>query len=277
MSDEPAVLLDVHEGVAQITFNRPERMNTWGQDIADGLFSTLRKCDEDDAVRAIVVTGAGKAFCAGADLSRRRAALSGGPAAPARAREPRRVPVIYGWQVRKPIIAAINGHAVGVGITLPLTFDIRIAALDAKIGFVFVSRGLVPELGSTWILPRLIGVSRASELLLSGRVILGKEAAEIGLASEALPADQVLPRAREIATRIAVNAAPVSVAVTKRMIWENLGIADPAVAAAREQKMFTWSGTQPDTQEGMRAFLEKRPARWTGKPSLDLPPSEPLP
>jgi enoyl-CoA hydratase/carnithine racemase len=274
MSDSPAVLLDVRDGVAQITFNRPERMNSWGQDIAAGLFDALRSYDQDDAVRAIVVTGAGRAFCAGADLSRRREAEASGAApAPRRPREARAAS-IYGWQVRKPIIAAINGPAVGVGMTLPLTFDIRIAALDAKLGFVFVSRGLVPELGSTWILPRLIGISRASELLLSGRVILGKEAAEIGLVSEALPADQVLPRAREIATQIAVNAAPVSVAVTKRMIWESLGIADPAHAAAREQKMFTWSGTQADTREGMRAFFEKRPARWTGKPSSEMPPSD---
>jgi enoyl-CoA hydratase/carnithine racemase len=277
MSDAPAVLLDVRDGIAQITFNRPERMNSWGQDIASGLFDALRSYDQDDAVRAIVVTGTGKAFCAGADLSRRRDAEARGDApAPRQPREPRAAS-IYGWQVRKPIVAAINGAAVGVGMTLPLTFDIRIAALDAKLGFVFVSRGLVPELGSTWILPRLIGVSRASELLMSGRILLGKEAAEIGLVSEALPADEVLPRAREIATQIAVNAAPNSVALTKRMIWESLGIADPGLAAAREQKMFSWSGTQPDTREGMRAFFEKRPARWTGKPSVDLPPSDPLP
>jgi enoyl-CoA hydratase/carnithine racemase len=275
MSEAPAVLLDVRDGIAQITLNRPERMNSWGQDIATGLFDALRAYDSDDSVRAIVVTGAGKAFCAGADLSRRRDPEAAEPSP----RPPRtqRAASIYGWQVRKPIIAAINGAAVGVGMTLPLTFDIRIAALDAKLGFVFVSRGLVPELGSTWILPRLIGVSRASELLLSGRVILGEEAARIGLVSEALPADQVVGRARELAREIAVNAAPVSVAVTKRMIWESLGISDPAHAAAREQRMFTWSGTQPDTREGMRAFFEKRPARWTGKPSVEMPPSDPLP
>lgn len=277
MSEESAVLVEVENQIGRMTLNRPERMNTWGPDIASGVFDGLRKLDADDAVRAIVVTGKGRAFCAGADLSRRRADAEGNAATPRRRPDGPRTPAMYGWQVRKPVIAAINGAAVGVGLTLPLTFDFRIAAVDAKLGFVFVSRGLVPELGSTWILPRLIGLSRASELLLSGRIILGEEAARIGLVSEAVPRDEVLPRAIELATRIAVDAAPVSVAVTKRMIWENLGIDDPAVAAAREQKMFVWSGTQPDTREGMRAFFEKRAPEWSGRPSADMPESDPLP
>jgi enoyl-CoA hydratase/carnithine racemase len=273
MTDAPAVLLDVTDGVAELTLNRPERMNSWGVDIANALFDALRKLDADDAVRAIVVTGKGRAFCAGADLSRRRAQRDGAPPPPAPAE---RVPVVYGWQLRKPIIAAIHGAAVGVGMTLPLTFDFRIAADDAKLGFVFVSRGLVPELGSTWILPRLVGLSRASELLMSGRILLGAEAAAIGLVNEAVPQDEVLPRARALAHRIATDAAPVSVALTKRLIWESLAIDDPAVAAAREQTLFRHSAGQPDAQEGIRAFLEKRPAQWTGKPSTEMPPSEPL-
>lgn len=274
MTDTPAVLLDVTDGVAELTFNRPERMNSWGVDIANALFDALRKLDADDAVRAIVVAGKGRAFCAGADLSRRRAQpREGAPPPPAPAE---RVPVVYGWQVRKPIIAAIHGAAVGVGMTLPLTFDFRIAAEDAKLGFVFVNRGLVPELGSTWILPRLVGLSRASELLMSGRILLGAEAAQIGLVNEAVPQDEVLPRARALAHRIATDAAPVSVALTKRLIWESLAIDDPAVAAAREQVLFRHCARQPDAQEGIRAFLEKRTARWTGKPSAEMPPSDPL-
>jgi enoyl-CoA hydratase/carnithine racemase len=283
MSEAPAVLVEIKDSIGQITLNRPERMNTWGPDISAGVFNGLRQLAADDRVRAIVVTGSGSSFCAGADASRRRAqgeTNGGAPtdAPPPRPQEPRqRVRAIYGWQIPKPVIAAINGAAAGVGLTLPLTFDIRIAALDAKLGFVFVRRGLVPELAATWILPRLIGVSRASDLLLSGRIVLGKEAAELGLVSEALPREKVLERAREIATEIAVHAAPVSVAITKRMIWESMGIGDPVLAASREQKMFEWSGTQPDTREGFRAFFEKRPPRWTARVSTDLPPGEPLP
>jgi enoyl-CoA hydratase/carnithine racemase len=275
MSDTPAVLLEVAGGIAELTLNRPERMNSWGADIADALFEALGALDRDDAVRAIIVTGKGRAFCAGANLSHRPAQGAEGAPPPSPRSTGPRVPVVYGWQVRKPIIAAINGHAVGVGMTLPLMFDFRIAAQDAKLGFVFVGRGLVPELGSTWILPRLIGLARASDLLLTGRILLGSEAAEIGLVNEAVSAEEVLPRARALAARIASDTAPVSVALTKRLLWEGLAIDDPAVAAARELALFRFCGRQPDAQEGIRAFLEKRPARFTGKPSTDMPPPDP--
>lgn len=149
----------------------------------------------------------------------------------------------------------------------------RIVANDAKLGFVFVNRGVMPELASTWILPRLIGTARACDLLLSGRIVLGEEAAALGLCNEAVPKDEVLPRAHEIARTIAVHSAPVSVAITKRMIWENLGVSDPATAMKREGPPFAWLGSQPDAREGVLAFLEKREPEWQMRPSKDMPPS----
>lgn len=262
------VLCDIEGGVALLTLNRPKRRNAFTAQMGHELEELLRECDADDSVRAVVVTGAGNHFCAGADLDR------GGdtfrtdtrPAAPRPERSERRER-LEPWQVRKPIIAAINGSAVGVGLTLPLRYDIRIAARDAKLGFVFVRRGVMPELSSTWILPRLIGVARASELLLSGRIVLGEEAARMGLVNEAVDSDQVVSRAMEIARDIAVHTAPASVALTKRIIWQNLAEPDPAQAARTEARAFAWLGTQADAREGVVAFLEKRPPRWKLAPS----------
>lgn len=281
MSETPTVLTELRDGVATITLNRPDRMNAFTWRLGNDLNDALVRFDADDEVRAIVVTGAGRAFCAGADLGRgSRTFDRGGADDPGDPRERGPLgPQLHPWQVRKPILAAINGAAVGVGLTIPLQYDMRIAAEDAKLGFVFVQRGVMPELASTWILPRLVGTARACDLLLSGRIIRGREAAQMGLCNEALPADEVLPRTLEIARYIAVHAAPVSVAVTKRMIWENLGVPSPALAQAREGPPFAWIGSQPDAREGVLAFLEKREPRWSMKPSQDLPelpPIEPL-
>jgi enoyl-CoA hydratase/carnithine racemase len=202
MSEE-LVLCEIKDGVAELTLNRPDRMNAWTWDMGLQLHELIRKCGEDDAVRAIIVTGAGRAFCAGADLQRGASTFSGEgrDAQPEQARRARVNP----WDIPKPIIAAINGPAVGVGLTTPLQYDIRVAAKDAKLGFVFVQRGVMPELASTWILPRLIGVARACDLLLSGRIFLGEEAAQIGVVNEAVAREEVLPRAREIAARDAAR------------------------------------------------------------------------
>jgi len=280
-SQQSVVLTDVDSGVAQITLNRPDRMNAFTWRMGNELNDALVRFDQDDSVRAIVVTGSGRAFCAGADLAGGGKTFDGGGRGEASQDARDRGPVddkarIHPWQVRKPIIAAINGPAVGVGLTIPLQYDMRIVAEDAKLGFVFVQRGIMPELASTWILPRLIGMARASELLLSGRILRGREAAELGLCNEALPKEEVLPRALELARYIAVNSAPVSVALTKQLIWENLGVSNPGSAQRREAKPFAWIGSQPDAREGVLAFLEKRDPEWSMQPSKDVPEIDPL-
>jgi enoyl-CoA hydratase/carnithine racemase len=286
--EETTILTELKEGIAQITLNRPERMNAFTWRMGHELNDALVRFDADDEVRAIVVTGAGRAFCAGADLSRGGKTFDRGGRPESSARDSEeagderdRRPVdeqrrILPWKVRKPIIAAINGAAVGVGLTIPLQYDMRIVASDAKLGFVFVGRGIMPELASTWILPRLIGTARASDLLLSGRILLGEEAAQLGLCNEAVPKEQVLSRALEIARHIAVHAAPVSVAITKQMIWENFGVSDPAQAMRREAAPFAWIGSQPDAREGVMAFIEKREPRWSMKPTVDMPKLDPI-
>ena len=273
MSDERHTRIEIKDGIAQLTLDRPQRMNAWTAQMGVELNEHLVRCDQDDAVRAVIVTGAGRAFCAGADLERGGDTFAGVDTPRDRAMGGQ---TIQPWEVRKPIIAAINGAAVGVGITLPLQYDIRIAARDAKLGFLFVRRGVVTELSSTWILPRLVGIARASDLLLTGRIVTGEEAAQLGLVNEAVPAERVLPRAWEIARSIAENCAPVSVALTKRMIWEHLGGPPPAQVAKREGRALTALGRTADAVEGVKSFLEKRAPRWTLSPTKDAPPLQPL-
>ena len=281
---EPEVLTCVNaDGVAEITLNRPDRMNAFTWRMGRLLNDALGRFDVDDDIRAIIVTGKGRAFCAGADLGRGGKTFDrGGRTGDAsKSAQPDAGPVrpeerLHPWNVRKPIIAAINGAAVGVGLTIPLQYDMRIVAKDAKLGFVFVNRGIIPELASTWILPRLIGTARANDLLLSGRIFRGEEAAEFGMCNEAVDQEDVLPRAREMARHIAVHSAPVSVALTKRMIWDNLGQADIARVQAREAPLFAWTGSQPDSREGVLSFLEKREPEWKLKASKDTPELPPI-
>jgi enoyl-CoA hydratase/carnithine racemase len=257
------VLYEVNDGVAVITLNRPQAMNAWTPQLSDELTMAMGAADTDDSVRAIIVTGAGKAFCAGADLSGGEEGFRGGEASTYDG--PRRWP----HHTSKPVIAAINGHAVGVGITYPMLADIRIASEAAKIQYAMVRRGILPELGSHVILPRVLGFSKAAELLLTGRMMSGAEAAEIGLVSRAVPPDQVLPVAMEMARDIAVNTAPVSVALAKRLMWEgmNMGI-DEMIAT--EGRIINKLAASPDSVEGVRAFFEKRTPEWSMKVSTDM-------
>lgn len=257
------VLYEVSDGVALVTLNRPDSMNAWTPVLSDELSIALGTADTDDAVRAIVVTGAGRAFCAGADLSGGEEGFRGGEASAYDG--PRRWP----HQTSKPVIAAINGHAVGVGITYPMLADIRIASETAKIQYAMVRRGILPELGSHVILPRVLGFSKAAELLLTGRMLSGKEAADMGLVSRALPADEVLPAAMDMARDIAVNTAPVSVALAKRLMWEgmNMGV-DEMIAT--EGRIINKLAVSADSAEGVRAFFEKRTPVWTMKVSSDV-------
>jgi enoyl-CoA hydratase/carnithine racemase len=255
-----AIRHEVTRGVATLTLDRPEALNAWNGRMAAELAAALRSCDEDDDVRAVVLTGAGRAFCAGADLS------GGGDAFQGEAGGGR---PFYPFQVRKPVIAAINGHAIGVGITYPMLCDIRYVAEDAKIQFAFVRRGVIPELASHTLVARAVGLSNAADLLLSGRMLRGREAAELGLATQALPADEVLPAALEKARSFA-DTAPVSVAISKRLLWEGMGLSAPEMMR-REFPAFNWVSGQPDAREGVLSFLEKRPPEWKLRPSRDLP------
>ncbi len=284
---EETVLCEIEAGIAQLTLNRPERMNAFTPQMGAELVRLFKQLDDDDTVRAIVVTGAGRAFCAGADLGGGEQTFKGpkksdaGAGGAGAADEPSRTDqgegkseedevlpkeararAIQPWRIEKPVIAAINGAAVGVGLTLPLQWDIRIAARDAKLAFAFVQRGVVTELASTYILPRLVGIARASDLLLTGRIFLGEEAAELGVVNEAVDAADVLPRAREIAQYIVERCAPASVALTKRLIWEHLAIDDPYLASEREARGLARLGKLPDAAEGVIAFMQKRPANW---------------
>lgn len=263
------ILFDVSDNVALVTLNRPEAMNAWTNVMAEELTDAMYRCHEDDAVRAVVLTGAGdRAFCAGADLGRGGGTFSGRErVAEARAKQPR--PQLLPFQVSKPVIAALNGHAVGVGITYPMLADIRVVAENAKIAFAFVRRGVLPELASHVTVARVVGVSRAAELLLSGKTIKGKEAAEMGLASVALPREEVLPRALEMARDIAENTAPASVAIAKRLLWEGQTLSVPDMMK-REGPAFAWLGNQADAKEGVMSFVEKRSPSWALSPK-DVP------
>jgi enoyl-CoA hydratase/carnithine racemase len=269
------ILFDVDDRIATVTLNRPERMNAWNDTMAAELRDAMARCDADDGIRAVVLTGAGRAFCAGADLGAggetfggRRA--EGREALRELARRHQGYAGPFPWQIRKPVFAAINGHAIGVGITYPMTCDVRIVAEDAKIQFAFVRRGVIPELWSHLFVARVAGLSNAADLLLTGRTIRGREMAELGLASAALPADRVLPATRERAREV-LAAAPVSVALSKRLLWQALA-ASPAEIGAQEARLFAWAGSQLDAREGVLSFLEKRLPEWKLSVERDAPP-----
>jgi enoyl-CoA hydratase/carnithine racemase len=275
MSDYQALLTDVSDKVATIWLNRPERRNAFSAEMTSELYEAFARFEADDGVRAIVVTGAGNYFSAGADLGRGGGTFArpagadggGGGSGGGGGAADRLAPV----SMRTPVIAALNGSAVGMGITLPVSWDIRFAAADAKYGFVFTRRGLVPEAGATWMLPRLVGVSVAMELLLSGRIFSGAEGARMGLFSRALPAAEVLPAAQEFARDLAANTSAVSVAATKALVYGGLG-QDRAESHAVEHQVFRWMGNQSDAAEGVTAFLEKRIPRWPLSKVKDYPP-----
>ena len=269
------VLVDVDAGVAVLTLNRAEHLNAYTADMGAQLSRAYRDCDEDDDVRAIVVTGAGRAFCAGADFSASTSpfdaptdtTFTASPIDPA------------AFELRKPVIAALNGHAIGIGLTIALQADVRIVAADAKYGVVQVRRGVIPDCMSHWTLAHLTNLGVAAEVLLTGRTFDGTEAVTLGIANKALPAGQVLEHAVEIARDIATNVAPMSAALCKRLLWDSAinGYAPRQVASLETQLHHRVMGTD-DAGEGIAAFLDRRPPRFSARLSANwIPLPEPEP
>jgi len=267
------ISVSVEDKILTITLNRPDRLNAFTNVMRDEMLAAVDQADADDDVRCIIVTGEGRGFCAGADLG------EGGDTFNTE-REGQDGPVWRdgGGQVslrifesKKPVIGAINGPAVGVGVTMTLPMDIRIASSAAKFGFVFSRRGIVPEACSSWFLPRIVGIQQALAWTFSGRVFPAEEALKGGLVQEVTAPENLLPRARAIAAEIVENTAPVSVALTRQMMWRMLGADHPMEAHKIDSRGIAQLGISPDVKEGVESFLEKRPPEFSMKPSEDMP------
>jgi enoyl-CoA hydratase/carnithine racemase len=269
------VRYEVADAVATITIDRPERRNTVTYAVLDELLAAFARADEDDRVRAIVVTGTGEFFSAGTDLS----SGSGGYDADTAGFKPLRGGArdvggelaLRVFALRKPVIAAINGTAVGIGVTMVLPMDVRIAAEGARFGLPFTRRGIVPESCATWFLPRIVGIATAVDWAVTGRLFPAEEALAAGLVRELVPPDAVLARAQAIGDEIAEHTAPVSVALTRQMLWRQLGSPHPLSANRLESTALLALGAMPDAREGVAAFKEKRPARFPSRVSRDMP------
>jgi enoyl-CoA hydratase/carnithine racemase len=271
--DYQQIAVEVADGAMTITLNRPDRLNAWTAQMGQELRAALDEADADDAVRAVIVTGAGRGFCAGADLA------SGGDTFDARKRDS-----VAGerrdnggefslriFECKKPVIAAINGPAVGVGATMTLPMDVRLASEEARIGFVFARRGIIPEACSSWFLPRVVGISRAMEWVATGRVFSAQEALESGLVRSVHPPAELLTAARALVAEIAENTAPVSVALARQLMWRMLGAEHPMYAHRADSRGMVARGQSADAVEGITAFLQKRPANFPDRVSDGLP------
>ena len=274
--------LEAEDGIATLTLDRADRMNAFTFAMAREWLDALDRIDADDAIRVAIVTGAGKAFCAGADLSGGggtfdpdEGEMQDASASPAAPRDVGGLISLRQFRCRKPLIAAVNGAAVGVGVTAILPMDVRLASERARFGFVFTRRGIVPEACSSWFLPRLVGMARAMEWVATGRVFDAAEALRGGLVSEVLPHDALLPRARALAAEIASNTSAVSVALARQMMWQMLGAPHPMAAHRLDSAAMTFMGARADGREGVESFLEKRPARFPLKVAHDFPAALP--
>lgn len=275
MNAYETILVDVDRHVATVTLNRPDVLNAFNLQMDKEFFEALWALEADPDVRCIVVTGAGRAFSSGIDLTAGDRVFSAEAHAEHDAALATSSETIADraalWKMRTPTICAINGAAIGAGCTVPMLFDIRYAADDAKMRFNFTRLGIIPDAGIHWMLPRLVGVSKGLELLLSGRFFSGAEAAEIGLVSRALPREELVPAALELAHDIADNCAPAAVGVTKQLVMRYLESTDRDAAMAEETKLVWWMGTQPDAMEGVMAWMQKRPPDWQVSKSIELP------
>ena len=264
------ITVERRDRVALVWLDRPDRGNGFISDMQIELHDRLRELDADDAVRAIVVTGRGRFFSTGADMEPGGANFAFDAEQTQRAREMMRDRP-RPWQLRTPVIAAMNGAAVGLGLTFAMQWDIRVVNEQAKYGFVFPRRGLIPEQNSLWLLPKLVGLATAVELMLTGRLFTGAEAARMGLATRAVPAGEVLDTALEIATEIAENTSPAAVGLTKELIYQLLEEPDREKAFHREWEIFRDAGRQADAAEGVASFVEKRSPQFTGSKHYEVP------
>ncbi|MCW1428344.1 crotonase/enoyl-CoA hydratase family protein [Novosphingobium sp. JCM 18896] len=274
---------EIDAGVATITLARPEKLNAIDGHAVRELTTAFDRADRDDDVRAVILTGEGRVFCAGADMSRGDETFKAPDAASRTvpegetvyqqqwAREPGGILALRLYAMTKPLIAAINGPCAGMGATMPLPMDVRLASETARFGFVFARRGMVPEVGSSWFLPRIVGISRALEWCYSGRSVGADEALAAGLVSRVLPPEDLLPEARKLARELTENSAPVSIALTRQMMWRGLGMTHPMEAHRVESRGIYARGRSPDALEGVRAFLDKRTPVFPGTVSSDMP------
>lgn len=271
---------DVEDGVATITLNRPDKLNAFNTQMMKDLIAAFDVTDADDEVKAVIVTGAGRGFCAGADLSSGAETFDydarGGEALAARQkdgvqRDGGGLVSLRIYDSLKPVIAAVNGPAVGVGVTMQLPMDIRLASTEARFGLVFARRGLNPEAASSWFLPRLVGVQTALEWCYTGRVFPAQEALERGLVRSLHAPDELLPAAKALAREIVENTAPVSIAITRQLIWRMAGAPHPMEAHRADSRGIQLRGKMGDAKEGVMSFLEKRPPAFPNKVSADLP------
>ena len=269
------ILYEIKDHILTLTLNRPDRLNAFTPQMRKELIDALDRADADDNIRAIIVTGAGRAFCAGADLDSGIETFDyqtrDGEMMAEEHRDGGGLLTLRIFESIKPIIAAINGPAVGIGITMTLAMDIRIADPNAKLGFVFAKRGIVPEACSSWFLPRIVGISQALEWIFSGRIFSAEEALNSGLIRSSHPGNQLLPAARDLATEIAGNTSAISVALARQMLWRMLGADHPMEAHKVDSRAIYHTGKSADAREGIRSFLEKRPAKFVDKASTDMP------
>jgi enoyl-CoA hydratase/carnithine racemase len=271
------LLTENRDGILTLTLNRPERLNAFTDVMARELIDVFDRADADDSVRVVVVTGAGRAFCAGADLGSggdtfdRAAHGRGDDPADPRNRDGGGTVTLRIFRSLKPVIAAVNGPAVGIGATMQLAMDIRLASDNARFGFVFTRRGITPEAASSWFLPRIVGMSQALEWCFTGRVFPAQEALKGGLVRSLHAPDDLLPAAYALAREIADNTAPVSVAMTRQMMWRLSAAPDPMDAHRVDSRAIFERGASPDAAEGVTSFLEKRPANYPCRVSADMP------
>lgn len=268
------VIFEKSDKIGIITLNRPERLNAFTWTMGNEMRAALTEVENDPELRVSIITGAGRSFCAGADL-----AGGGGTfnledmpeeMKKERANAP---PSLLKWcfALKKPVIVAYNGPVVGVGVTMTLPFDIRIAAESARIGIVFNRRGITPEIGCAWLLPRIVGISAAAEIMYTGRLLSAQEALDFGLVSRVVPDDELMPTAKALANEIAINCAPVSVALTKKMLYDFLTATDVAEMEETNKQYFLYSGKTPDAMEGVMSFMQKRKPEWSMKVPGDMP------
>jgi enoyl-CoA hydratase/carnithine racemase len=273
------ILYRVEDRILTLTLNRPDKLNAFTATMMHELIDAFDRADADDGVRVVVITGAGRGFCAGADLSaggstfdgRAQGGAEGDGDGPPVRRDGGGLVTLRIFRSLKPVIAAVNGPAVGVGATMQLPMDVRLASTEARFGFVFSRRGVVPEACSSWFLPRVVGISKASEWVMTGRVFSAQEAYDARLVSGLYEPDELLPAAYALAREVADNTSAMSVALSRQMLWRMLGEDHPMAAHRIDSRGIAYMGASADAYEGVQSFLEKRPPEFTMKPSTDMP------